>query len=181
LSSANQAILKYASVIGRDFDLKLLETLLTNEKDLEGKLRFLVKMEFIDYKKTYYSFKNEILLKTVYSRLLFSQRKKLHQKVAEYYESLPNYVSYVSLLAYHWDQVIIASKIPTYQAVSQAIKYMKLASIGGIGSTYWFERSLELLQLNVDTSDPSTNVNMNKLKLQVMGMSLKDYKRFPHP
>ena len=91
----------------------------------------------------------------VYSRLLFSQRKKLHEKLALYYESLPSF-SNVNLLAHHWDQVIRASKVPSHDVICKTIKYMKLAgenarNLSGSEATYWFERSLELLNLpNVD-------------------------------
>ena len=113
---------------------------------------------------------------------MYAQRKDLHQKLANYYKNSEHYQQNIPLLAYHWNQVVIASKIPSFHAISQAIKYMKLA--GELASKHdgekneasnWFERALELLQhqeelYSKEKEQDENSSNMKKLKLQVMGI-----------
>ena len=102
-----------------------------------------------------------------------------------YEEKFTNSPQNISLLAYHWDQVVLASTTPSGNSISKAIHYMKLA--GEIASrlddkadaSYYFSRSLELLQKSSggqgrERSSSEEETSLKRLKLQVMGMALKE-------
>lgn len=78
-----------------------------------------------------FSFKNQTILEIAYSRLLFSQRVKLHHQIAECYEKNPTYRPLNQLypqLAYHWAQVLDEEGSPLAKtAASRVIQYIRLA------------------------------------------------------
>lgn len=111
LTPSQQLTLKVASVIGREFDLRLLSDIHPGESErsqLLEELDYLQQADLILHEKpepySKYLFKHAITQDVTYNLLLFSQRRQLHRSVAEFYEreqgsdTLTRY----TLLAYHW-------------------------------------------------------------------------------
>jgi predicted ATPase/class 3 adenylate cyclase len=108
LDSLVQFAAKVASVIGRKFPISLLRDIYPIEHgkaEIEGYLRTLEQERLLarDDDETY-KFTHAIVQEVVYDRMLLSQRKKLHEKVALALENDraldPEAVA--PLLAYHW-------------------------------------------------------------------------------
>lgn len=134
LSVAEQLTLKVASVIGSRFPLRLLLDVhpMKGEKDKDH-LAHLQKLEQADLiaQKTYdgdqvYRFKQAITQEVAYNLMLISQRKRLHEAVAQWYEknnSTMELTSLYPLLAHHWDQAEVLPKAIEYleKAADQAL------------------------------------------------------------
>jgi tetratricopeptide (TPR) repeat protein len=108
LETLVQFAAKVASVIGQKFPISLLRDIYPIEHgkaEIEGYLRTLEQERLLsrDDDETY-KFSHAIVQEVVYDRMLLSQRKKLHEKVALALENNraldPEAVS--PLLAYHW-------------------------------------------------------------------------------
>ncbi len=113
LTPSQQLTLKVASVIGRIFAFRLLQAAYPIETDrprlneymdtLTGLSLTLIESEMPDLA---YIFKHAVTQEAAYNLMLYSQRRELHQAVAEWIEH--NYAhdisSYYTLLAYHWTQ-----------------------------------------------------------------------------
>ena len=111
LAPSQQLALKVASVIGRLFSLRLLQNVYPIEPDrmdVPGHLDSLSRLELIlpdePEPDLAYIFRHVITRDVVYDLLPFSQRRRLHHDVAEWYEQTlagdlsPHY----PLLAHHW-------------------------------------------------------------------------------
>lgn len=97
-----------ASVIGREFALRILQTIMGKEEELESHLLKLQGLEFIYEKRPFpeleYMFKHALTQEVAYNSLLRTRRKEIHEKVGEAIESLylENLEEYYELLAYHY-------------------------------------------------------------------------------
>ncbi|HLO17434.1 MAG TPA: AAA family ATPase, partial [Anaerolineales bacterium] len=111
LSPSQQLTLKVASVIGRVFLLKILESVHPNKIStsvLNEQLNLLTRLGITDLEaptpELTYFFKHVITQEVIYNLLTFAQRKQLHCAIAEWYEN--NYFEdpspYYSRLAHHW-------------------------------------------------------------------------------
>jgi|HigsolmetaAR202D_1030399.scaffolds.fasta_scaffold00071_9 Adenylate and Guanylate cyclase catalytic domain./Tetratricopeptide repeat. len=113
LSVTQQLTLKVASVIGRVFTRKAVHAvypttiaLSTLSEDLSTLAQLnITPVETLEPDPTY-SFKHAITQDVVYNMMLFSQRRRLHRAVAEWYEqSYPEKPNWIwPLLAHHWIQ-----------------------------------------------------------------------------
>jgi class 3 adenylate cyclase/tetratricopeptide (TPR) repeat protein len=115
LNPAQQLTLKVASVIGRIFAFRVLHAIHPIEADkaelnqyLETLTRLSLTLIESETPDLAYLFKHAMTQQVAYNLMLYSQRRQLHQAVAEWLES--NYeheiTSYYALLAYHWIQAI---------------------------------------------------------------------------
>jgi predicted ATPase len=93
LLPAQQMVLKVASVIGRSFTYETLHAIYPVEEDqpqLKDHLAALDRFDVIDLEAPEpaltYRFKNAMFQEVAYSLMLFSQRRKMQQAVAEWYE-----------------------------------------------------------------------------------------------
>ncbi len=113
LTSAQQLILKVASVIGRVFAFRLLHDIHPIETDKPHLPSYLDTLERLDITHIEtaepdltYIFKHIITQEVAYNLMLFAQRQELHQAVAEWYERTyaDNLAPFYPLLAHHWSQ-----------------------------------------------------------------------------
>jgi class 3 adenylate cyclase len=93
LLPAQQMVLKVASVIGRSFAYQLLHDIYPVEEDrpqLKDHLAALQRFDVLDLERPEpllkYRFKTEMFHDVAHSLMLFSQRRKVQQAVAEWYE-----------------------------------------------------------------------------------------------
>ncbi|HSH01443.1 MAG TPA: AAA family ATPase [Anaerolineae bacterium] len=113
LSPKHQLILKVASVIGRTFPLKTLCDVHPQQNEKAMFLDYLKALEKLEITpletpepNLSYIFRHIITHEVTYGLLLFSQRRELHQIVAQWYETeyKDNLSPFYPLLVHHWQQ-----------------------------------------------------------------------------
>jgi class 3 adenylate cyclase/tetratricopeptide (TPR) repeat protein len=101
-------VMQIASVIGKEFAFRILQTILDRRKDLKTALLDLQGLEFISKKKLFpeleYIFKHALTQEVAYNSLLKERRKEIHEKIGNSIEALhpDNLEEYYELLAYHF-------------------------------------------------------------------------------
>jgi class 3 adenylate cyclase/tetratricopeptide (TPR) repeat protein len=137
LDPSQQLTLKVASVIGRIFAFRLLQAIHPIEADKSALPDYmatltrlsltLVESEAPDLA---YIFKHAVTQEVAYNLMLFSQRRQLHQAVAEWIEQTyeKNIEAYYTLLAHHWSQAAETSESQRNdQALLKAVEYLDKA------------------------------------------------------
>jgi class 3 adenylate cyclase/tetratricopeptide (TPR) repeat protein len=113
LNPSQQLTLKVASVIGRIFAFRVLHAIHPIEADkpelnqyLDTLTRLSLTMIESEVPDLAYIFKHAVTQEVAYNLMLYSQRRQLHQAVAEWIETSYEHeiASYYALLAYHWIQ-----------------------------------------------------------------------------
>jgi len=108
LEKHSKMTIQTASVIGREFTLKLLVRKEEIERQLESYMKELKHLELVREKsfssEIEYIFKNAITKDVIYNSLLSKHRKELHRKIAESIERLywEKKDDYLEMLAYHY-------------------------------------------------------------------------------
>ena len=137
LDPSQQLTLKVASVIGRIFAFRVLQAIYPIDSDkpalpnyMESLTRLSLTLVESEAPDLAYIFKHAITQDVAYNLMLFSQRRQLHQSVAEWIEKSneSNIESYFPLLAYHWSQ---AAELPdasqNQHAIVKAVDYLEKA------------------------------------------------------
>jgi class 3 adenylate cyclase/tetratricopeptide (TPR) repeat protein len=124
LEESHKSTLQFASVIGRDFNYKLLKELMELGEELQDYLTKLKSFELVYEKSLFpdpeYRFKHTLTQEVAYNSFLIKKRKELHGKLGEIIEDLygdkleENY----ELLAYHY------GRSPRHE---KAVDYLVLA------------------------------------------------------
>ncbi|MDX1379176.1 MAG: hypothetical protein R3307_10025, partial [Anaerolineales bacterium] len=137
LDPSQQLTLKVASVIGRIFALSALQAVHPIEADkpalpdyLESLTRLSLTMIESEGPDLAYIFKHVVTQEVAYNLMLFSQRRKLHQAVAEWIEAshAENLESYYALLAHHWAQAAAMPESSQDEAaVEKAVDFLDKA------------------------------------------------------
>lgn len=137
LKPSQQLTLKVASVIGRIFAFRVLQAVHPIETDkpaLGGYMDTLTHLSLTlvesETPDLAYIFKHAVTQEVAYNLMLYSQRRQLHQAVAEWIER--NYErdlgSYYSLLAYHWTQAARDSEPASRkQVILKAAEFLEKA------------------------------------------------------
>ena len=137
LDPSQQLTLKVASVIGRIFTFRLLQAVHPIEADrsllpnyMESLTRLSLTLIESEAPDLAYIFKHAVTQEVAYNLMLYSQRRQLHQAVAEWIEQTnsDNLESYFTLLAHHWSQ---AAEMPdadrNEHAIEKAVDYLEKA------------------------------------------------------
>ena len=101
-------VMQMASVIGRDFAFRILQTIMGIKEELKIHLLNLQGLEFISEKKLFpeleYIFKHALIQEVAYNSLLKTRRKEIHERIGLAIEKLyPERLDeYYELLAYHY-------------------------------------------------------------------------------
>ncbi len=140
-------VLYAAAVIGRLFQLKLLEMIVPQETDIEQALSRLEEMALVYQDRVVplvtYSFKHVLIQETAYQTLSRQQREEIHLKVALAIEQV-----YSSALEEHYEE--LAHHYGESRAFDKAIEYLvkagdksRRASLNQAAIKY-FDRALQL-------------------------------------
>jgi class 3 adenylate cyclase/tetratricopeptide (TPR) repeat protein len=139
LNPSQQLALKVASVIGRIFSYRMLEAIYpvdTDRPTLPSYMNTLTRLSLTliesESPDLAYIFKHAITQEVAYNLMLYSQRRQLHQSVAEWIERAneKDAASYYPLLAYHWMQAAeISDAIHQVDVVGKAVEYLEKAGI----------------------------------------------------
>ena len=137
LAPSQQLTLKVASVIGRIFALRVLQAVHPIESDrallpnfMETLTRLSLTLVESEAPDLSYIFKHAVTQEVAYNLMLYSQRRQLHQAVAEWIEQnhTDNLESYYTLLAHHWSH---AAEMPdaarNERAIEKAVEYLEKA------------------------------------------------------
>ncbi len=117
-------IMQLASVIGREFAFRILQTIIGMREELKVHLLNLQGLEFIYEKQLFpeleYIFKHALTQEVAYNSLLSTRRKEIHRRIGKAMEELyaGNLEEFYEVLAYHYSKGEEAGK---------ACRYLKLS------------------------------------------------------
>ena len=155
LALNEQLVLKVASVIGREFDARILEHIYPVEETGDDVAAILETLSGLDIvvregpDPNHHVFRHVLSQEAVYGVMLFSQRRELHKRVAEWYERGPEHelAARYPLLAHHWTKS---------EDAGRAIKYLHLAGehaladFANLEAVRFFERALDIWSRHAD-------------------------------
>ncbi len=110
LESNLKRIMQLASVIGREFAYRILDTITHSQNELKSDLLELQGLEFIYEKRLFpeleYLFKHALIQEFSYNSLLKKRRKEIHHKIGEAIEALyaGRIEEFYEILAYHYSK-----------------------------------------------------------------------------
>lgn len=142
-------VMQVASVIGREFAFRTLQTISDMREDLKSALLNLQGLEFISKKKIFpeleYIFKHALTQEVAYNSLLHERRKEVHEKIGYAIESIyPDSIEeHYELLAYHFGHS---------DNKDQTFKYLDLANQKAIEANAvqeaknYFDDAMEVLE-----------------------------------
>lgn len=113
-------VMQIASVIGREFAFRILQTVMGMKEELKSHLLNLQGLEFISEKRLFpeleYIFKHALTQEVAYNSLLQKRRKEIHKNIGKAIEDLyPDRLEeFYELLAYHYEQAEIHDKAIHY-------------------------------------------------------------------
>jgi predicted ATPase len=148
--------MQVASVIGRDFAFRILQTITGLRDELKAYLLNLQGLEFIYEKSLFpeleYIFKHALTQEVAYNSLLHKRRKEIHAKIGKAIEQIyaERLEEFYEMLAYHFVQGEIWDKAVTYlrQAGGRAIT--KSAYVEAMAH---LRKGLELLHTLPETAE----------------------------
>jgi tetratricopeptide (TPR) repeat protein len=153
-------IMQVASVIGREFAYRILQTIMGMREELKSSLTNLQGLEFIYEKSLFpeleYIFKHALTQEVAYNSLLHKKRKEIHEKIGSAIETLyPDRLEeYYELLTYHYTRSDNKQKAVEY--LEQASR--KAAKLNAVKeSKTYLDEAMKLL----DTL-PENNMNRQR-------------------
>ncbi len=124
LEESLKRIMQVASVIGREFAFRILETILEMKENLKSGLVNLQGLEFIYEKSLFpeleYIFRHALVQEVAYNSLLINRRKEIHEKIGQAIENLhaQRLEEFYEMLAYHYSR---SGNLPkAYEYLKQA-------------------------------------------------------------
>jgi class 3 adenylate cyclase/predicted ATPase len=148
--------MQVASVIGRDFAFRILQTITGLQEELKAYLVNLQGLEFIYEKRLFpeleYIFKHALTQEVAYNSLLHKRRKEIHGKIGEAIEQIyaERLEEFYEMLAYHfvqgelWEKAVIYLRQAGGRAVQQSAYVEAMAHL---------MKGLELLQTLPETAE----------------------------
>ena len=131
LTPEQQMLVKTASIVGRVFELRVVRSaypIVDKRNHLPEYLRTLHQREITIPERRgepSHAFKHALIQEVAYNLMLFSQRRALHESVANYYEQLletgepgEGLANAYPLLAYHWQRADDDRKMRQYQQLA---------------------------------------------------------------
>jgi class 3 adenylate cyclase/tetratricopeptide (TPR) repeat protein len=151
-----KGIMRMASVIGREFAYRILQTISGMAEELKSHLANLQGLEFIYEKSLFpeleYIFKHALTQEVVYSSLLLKRRREIHGKIAEAIESVyPDRLEeFYEALAYHYGRSNNGEKAVDYlhRAMQRATALTAMEE-----AKAYFDEAMRLLDGLPETTD----------------------------
>jgi DNA-binding SARP family transcriptional activator len=144
LGAPAQAVLTLAAVIGRTFDLELLERISDDHDPLPALEAALGASVLTEPAAGRFAFAHAIINHTLYSELSGARRSRLHCRVAEAIAEMPG--DHVAELAHHW----LAADAPAHadEAIAAAMRAgdRALEQLAPDEALHWFAQGLALTQ-----------------------------------
>jgi class 3 adenylate cyclase/tetratricopeptide (TPR) repeat protein len=185
LNPSQQLTLKVASVIGRIFAFRVLHAIHPIETDkpslnqyMETLTRLSLTLIESDAPDLAYLFKHAMTQEVAYNLMLYSQRRQLHQAVAEWIESSYEHelASYYALLAYHWIQTADEPEpVLREKVIRKAVDYLEKAgdqSLNNFANTEAVKFFSDLLRFKDDVKPSRLQLGQWYRKLAVSYLGL---------
>ena len=124
LEESVKRIMQVASVIGREFAFRILQTISGMREDLKAQLLSLQGLEFINEKSLFpeleYIFKHALTQEVAYNSLLLKRRKEIHERIGKAIEELypERLEEFYEMLAYHYSKGDVFEKASRYLKLS---------------------------------------------------------------
>ena len=182
--------MQVASVIGRDFSFKVLQSITGIKKEIKSHLLNLQDLEFIYEKNRFpeleYIFKHALTQEVVYNSLLIKRRKEIHEKIGNAMEELykDRLDEFFEMLAYHYAKSDNLEKAYQYLKLSgnkatqshanwEAIRFYQEAidALGRMPSTNSKKR--EGLQVRVSLAMPAMFLSYPEDSIDVLKVGVK--------
>ncbi len=166
LDGQTKALLKVASVVGRNFFYKILAEVARTVDDIDNKLAYLKEVQLIKEQmrmgELEYHFKHALAREAVYNSILLKQRSRLHLDVARSIESVfsARLREFYGMLAYHFSLGEDLDKAEEYliKAGEEALK-----SSASSEALHYYQEALSIyLGKHGDSADPEKVANLEK-------------------
>lgn len=149
-------IMQVASVIGREFAFRILQSIMGMREELKSHLLNLQGLEFISEKRLFpeleYIFKHVLTQEVAYNSLLQKRRKEIHQKIGRAIEAIypESLEEYYELLTYHYGRSDNKEKAIEYLELAnqKAIKVNAMAE-----AKAYFDNAMGLLDMLPETEE----------------------------
>jgi len=152
--------MQVASVIGRDFAYRILQTITGMQQELKSCLLNLQELEFIYEKSLFpeleYIFKHALTQEVAYNSLLLKRRKEIHDRIGKAIEELyaDRLEEFYEILAHHYSRA---------ENLEKAYQYLRLSSIkAGLRSSWWESVGLGREAIDVLRRMPDTDENKRR-------------------
>jgi class 3 adenylate cyclase/tetratricopeptide (TPR) repeat protein len=149
-------VMQMASVIGREFAFRILNTIMGIKEELKTHLLNLQGLEFISEKNLFpeleYIFKHALIQEVAYNSLLHTRRKEIHEQIGLAIENLysERLDEYYELLAYHYGRSNNMDKALRYLDLAN----QKVAKLNAMAEAkVYFEESMTILDSLPDTKE----------------------------
>jgi len=150
--------LQVASVIGRDFAFRILQSITGMKEELKSYLLNLQGLEFIFEKSLFpeleYIFKHALTRDVAYNSLLQKRRREIHERIGEAIEVVyaDKLEEFYEMLAYHFSQG---------DNLEQSYKYLKLSGEKA-KETYSYQEAYQFYKDTIDTLKKLPDSTENK-------------------
>jgi len=165
-------IMQMASVIGRDFAYRILQTITGMQEELKGHLVNLQGLEFIYEKSLYpeleYVFKHALTQEVAYNSLLLKRRKQIHERIGKAIEEIytERLEEFYEMLAHHYSKAENWEKGFQYLRLSAEKAHRSYSTREAFG--YYREALSTLGQLPDTEENKRTRVDITRPMFSVM-------------
>ena len=154
LDESLKKIMHVASVIGREFAFRILQTIMEMKEELKSHLLNLQGLEFIYEKRLFpeleYIFKHALTQEVAYNSLLLKRRKEIHEKIGKAIEEIyPDRLEeFYEMLAYHYSKS---------DNLDKACQYLKLSgnkatrSYSNVEAFHFYKDVIDILRQKPET------------------------------
>jgi len=149
-------IMQVASVIGREFAYRILQSITDMSEDLKASLLNLQGLEFVYEKQLFpeleYIFKHALTQEVAYNSLLLKKRKEIHEDIGQAIEGLysERLEEYYEVLAYHYVRSNNQEKAVAYLELANQKAFRANALEEAKG---YFEEAMGILNALRDSED----------------------------
>jgi class 3 adenylate cyclase/tetratricopeptide (TPR) repeat protein len=163
LEEQTRDVVKTASVIGRSFFLRIIETVLDSMDDIDGRLDYLTRIQLLSVRKRIgeieYLFRHALAREAVYGSILKQQRRSLHLKIAKsIHKIFGNKLNeFYGMMAYHYSQGGDVEKTEAFliKAGNEAMRTSASAE-----ALYFFQEALTLYMNKYGNAADSKKVTL---------------------
>ena len=151
-----KGIMQTASVIGREFAFRILQSVAAMKEDLKSSLLNLQDLEFIYEKNLFpeleYIFKHALTREVAYNSLLIKKRTKTHEKVGQAIEQIyaDRLEEFYEILAYHYSLSENSQKAYHYLKLSGDKAAMSYANVEAIR---FYQKALKVLDAQPESEE----------------------------
>jgi predicted ATPase len=162
LEETTRSTLQLASVIGRNFYLRVLKAVNTSTPELDKQVGTLLRLDMIRESarvpEVEYTFRNPLTQEAVYKTILLKHRREFHKRVAEAMEALyqDRLDGKLGLLSHHYSLAGEREK---------AIEYCRKASQQAV-KVYAYDEATKNLKVALELLDPGDEPELNVLILE---------------